>query len=225
MASHSVFSYTIVTSPYCRKETMNSILLGLTKLHIRSVNGRFIRTQILKTPNGIEQEVAIFSGDKTLFLGQCTPFKTIIIHESVLNNERLSGYVFIHELAHRKQWWSFLAIPLLFLVVLSFLLLVFAFVSLIQSFISMRPSFLVGFVRGVILSVLALTIPCAFSWVLELNADFVAIKHIGLQSFLEVRDEIRKTRKLTVSSRIINWLTHPPVEITVRVWRRLHKQE
>ena len=204
---------------------MNSILLGLTKLHIRSVNGRFVRTQTMKIPNGIEQEVAIFSGDKPIFLGQCTPFRTIIIHESVLNNERLSNYVLIHELAHRKQWWSFFAIPLSFLVILSFYFLVLAFVFLIQSLIAMNPSYLLGFMRYVIMSVLALIIPCAFSWMLELNADFVAIKHIGLEAFLEIRDELRKTRKLTLSLRIINWLTHPPVGITVRVWRWLHKQE
>lgn len=176
-------------------------------------------------PNGIEREVAIFAGDKTIFLGQCTPFRTIIIHESVLNSERLSNYVLIHEMAHRKQWWSFFAIPLFSLVIISSLFLVSAFVSLIQSLVSMNPSYLLGFMWGVIMSALALTIPCAFSWVLELNADFAAIEHIRLQAFLEIRDELRRTRKLTVSSRIINWLTHPPVGITVRLWRWLHQQE
>lgn len=204
---------------------MHPILLGLTKLHIRLINGRFVRTQTMKTPNGIEQEVAIFSCDKPIFLGQCTPFRTIIIHESVLNNERLSNYVLIHEIAHTKQWWSFFAIPLCFLVIASFFSLACAFAFLIQSLISTNPSYLLGFMWCVIISVLALIIPCAFSWMLELNADFVAIKHIGLEAFLEIRDELRKTRKLTVSSRIINRLTHPPVGITVRVWRWLHKQE
>jgi len=179
----------------------------------------------MKIPNGVEREVTIFSGDKTIFLGQCTPFRKIIIHESVLNNERLSNYVLIHEMAHTKQWWSFFAIPLCFLVIFSFFSLAWAFVFLIQSLISMNPRYLLGFMRCVIMFVLALIIPCAFSWVLELNADFVAIKHIGLQTFLEIREDLRKIRKLTVSSRIINWLTHPTAGITVRVWRWFHKQE
>lgn len=202
---------------------MNSILLGLTKFHIRFINGRFVRTQTMKIPNGAEQEVAIFSGDKTMFLGQCTPFRTIIIHESVLNNERLSNYALIHEAAHVKQWWSFFAIPLYFLVIFSILSLAWAFVSLIQSLMSMNPSYMLGFMWGVIISALSLAIPCAFSWTLELNADFVAIRYIGLQTFLEIREDLHKIRKTTVSSRIINRLTHPTVGITVRVWHWFHK--
>ncbi len=204
---------------------MNSILLGLTKFHIRSINGRFVRTQTMKISNGVEREVTIFSGDKTIFLGQCTPFRTIIIHESMLNNERLSNYVLIHEMAHTKQWWSFFAIPLCFLVIFSFFSLAWVFVSLIQSVMSINPSYLLGFMWGVIISVLAIAIPCAFSWTLELNADFVVIGYIGLQTFLEIREDLSKTRKLTVSSRVINRLTHPTAEITVRVWHWFHKQE
>ena len=180
---------------------MNSTLLKLTRSHIHLIGGKFVRTQIVKTPDGIEEEVAIFSGDKTTFLGQCTPFRTIIIHESVLNNERLSNYVFIHEMAHKKQWWSFFAIPLCFLVVFSFFYLAWAVTLL--AFVSLF----------------------VLSWIMELNADFVAIKDVGLQPFSEIKDELRKTRKLTVGSRIIKWLTHPPVGMTMRVWRWLHKQE
>jgi Zn-dependent protease with chaperone function len=202
---------------------MNSILLGLTKFHICLINGKFVRTQTMKIPDGVDREVTIFSGDKTIFLGQCTPFRTIIIHESVLNNERLSNYVLIHEAAHAKQWWSFFAIPLYFLVIFSFLSLVWAFVSLIQSLMSMNPSYLLGFMWGVIISILALAIPCAFSWVLELSADFVAIGYIGLQTFLEIEEDLRKIGKPTVSSRIINRLTHPTMGITVRVWQWFHK--
>jgi len=179
----------------------------------------------MKTPNGIEQEVAIFSGDKTIFLGQCTPFRTIIINESVLNDERLSNYVLIHEIAHKKQWWSYFGIPLLLLVIFGFLCLTWAFVFLILSLISMNPSYLLRFAWCIVSSLLAFIIPCAFSWALEMNADFAAIKHIGLQVFEEIRDDLRKTRQLPLSSRIINWLTHPPVGLTVRVWRWRHKKD
>jgi hypothetical protein len=202
MTSHSVFIYTISASPYHRKKAMNSILLRLTKLHIHLVGGKFVRTQTMKTPNGKEQEVAIFSSDKPISLGECTPFKTIIIHKSVLNNERLSNYGLIHEMAHKKQWWSFFKIPLCLLV----------FFSLIYG-------------RCVIMCVLALVILFAFSWILELNADFVVIKHIESEAFLGIRGELRKIHKPTVSSIIISRLTHPPMGVTVRIWRWLHKQE
>lgn len=204
---------------------MNCILVRLTRLHIRLIGGKFVRMQIMKTPNGIEQEVTIFSGDKTMFLGQFTPFRTIIINESVLRNERLSNYVLIHEMAHKKQWWSYLAIPLLLLVIFGFLGLTWAFVFLILSLISMNPSYLLRFAWYVVLSLLAFIVPCAFSWALEMNADFAAIKQMGLKTFEEIRDDLRKTRQLPLSSRAINWLTHPPVGLTVRIWRWRHKQE
>jgi len=205
------------------QKAMNSILLGLTKLHIRSINGKFVRTQAMKAPSGAEQEVTIFSGAKTTFLGQCTPFRAIIIHESVLENERLFDYVLIHEMAHRKQWWSFLGVPLLFLLIFGFFCLASAFIFLLQSLILMNPSYLLGFAWFVLLCLLALIIPCAFSWALEMHADFVAIKNMGLKAFEEIRDDLSKTRKLTLGSRIINRLTHPPAGFTVCVWRWFHK--
>ena len=203
---------------------MNSILLRLIKIHIFLINGRFVRTQIMKTPTDTEREVIIFSGDKTIFLGQCTPFRTIIIHESLLNNERLSNYVLIHEMAHTKQWWSVFAIPLGFLVICSLFSLAWAFASLIQLLISMNPIYLIGFMWGVIISALSLVIPCAFSWVMELNADFAAIGHIGLQAFMEIREDLRKMRKPTLSSIIIGRLTHPTIRITACVWCWFHKR-
>ena len=182
---------------------MNPILLGLTKSHIRLfTGGRFVRTQTMRTQNGKEQEVAIFSSDRPRSLGECTPFKTIVIHESALNSERLSNYVLIHEMAHKSQWWSFLKIPLCFLVLL----------GLIHD-------------RWVIMSVLTLVALFAFSWILELNADFVAIRNIGLDAFSEVRGQIRMIHKPTLAPIVISWLTHPPAGVTVRIWRWLHKQE
>lgn len=182
---------------------MNSILLRLTKLHIRLfAAGKFVRTQTMKTPNGKEQEVAIFSSAKPASLGQCTPFKTIIIHASVLNNEPLSNYVLVHEMAHKKQWWSFFKIPLCFLVLFGLI-----------------------YDRWVLMYILTLVTLFAFSWILELNADFVVIRHLGLDTFLEIRGELRKIYKPTSSSIIINYLTHPPMGVTVRIWRWLHEQE
>jgi len=180
---------------------MNSTLLRLTKLHIRlHAAGRFVSTQTMETPNGKEQEVAIFSGVRPASLGQCTPFKTIIIHESVLGNEPLSKYVLVHEMAHKKQWWSFFKIPLCLLVLL----------GLIND-------------RWVLMSVLTLVTLSAFSWILELNADFVAIRHLGLDAFLGIRGRLREICKPTSSSIIVNYLTHPPIGVTVLIWRWLHE--
>lgn len=181
---------------------MNSALLRLTKLHIcLFAGGRFVRTLTMKTPNGEDEEVAIFSSSKPTSLGQCTPFKTIVIHESALNNERLSDYAFIHEMGHKKQWWSLFKIPLCLLILL-------------------------GLINGQWVPLFALTIATlvAFSWILELNADFGVISQIGVDAFLEVRGEVRRIYKPTLSSIIVSWLTHPPVGVTIRIWRLLHRQ-
>jgi hypothetical protein len=155
----------------------------------------------MKTQNCEEQEVAIFSSGKPVSLGECTPFKTIVIHESVLNNERLSNYVFMHEMGHKKQWWSLFKVPLCFLILL-------------------------GLINGqwVIMFILTVVTLLAFSWILELNADFVVISQIGVDALLEVRGELRRIYKPTLGSIIISWLTHPPVGATVRIWRLLHRQ-
>lgn len=182
---------------------MNSILLRLTKLHICLFSGGdFVRTQTMKTPSGKEQEVAILSSARPISLGECTPFKTIIIHESVLNNERLSNYGLIHEMAHKEQWWSFFKIPLCLLLLFSLI-----------------------YDHWVAMCFLTLVTVFAFSWILELNADFVVIGQIGLDAFLEARGELRRIYKPALSSIVISWLTHPPSGVTVQVWRWLHRQE
>ena len=201
---------------------MNTILLGLTKFSIWSQNGKFIRTQIIRIPNYIEQEVAIFSGD-TWFIGQCTLFRTIIINESVLENKRLLDYVLIHEFAHTKQWWSLFSIPLGFVLIFSFYTIFVSLIFLIQAITSINATYLFGFIVWLIISIFTFVIPCLFSWILEFDAEFAAIKYMGLDTFIEIRGDLQKTRTLSLSGRIIRRLTHPTDGITVRVWHWFHK--
>jgi hypothetical protein len=201
---------------------LNKILLELTKFVIFSNNGKFVRTQNVKIPNCDEREVAVFSGD-TLFLGQCTPFGTVIINESVLNDERLSNYVLVHEFAHTGQWWFYFSIPLALLFILSIYPFLLAVIFLIQSISSMNGTYLVEFMFWLIIAIFAVGIPCLYSWVLELNAEFAVIRYLGLQSFKEIRKDLRQTRKLSIGSRIIRRLTHPSDGITVSVWLWFHE--
>jgi hypothetical protein len=178
----------------------------------------------MKTPDGAEQEVVIFSND-TFTLGQCTPFRSILINERALNDERLLNYAFIHEMAHKKQWY----LILLLYPMLSVGLVIFIFsatgvcISLILWLGSMDPAVFQNFVAYLSISLLALAIPCGFSWALEIGADFSAIKHTGLQTFLEIKAQ--SGIKPGLGKRIIFRLTHPPSRVTVCLWHRFHKQK
>jgi len=91
---------------------MNSDLkLKLIKLHLRSIMGKYVRNDKVTLPDGSAQDVTVFSGQKSLFLGQYTPLGTIAINECLLINKEVLNYVLIHEIAHSKQWWKILFAP------------------------------------------------------------------------------------------------------------------
>jgi len=202
---------------------MNSIQLKLTKSHIQRANGKYVRTESVKLPNGKNQEIVIFSNDKSLYLGQSPFFGTIIIHESVLNDERLFNYVLLHEMAHKKQWWSYLILPLLLLVLASFVSVIFALSTLIDSIINRNPNQLLTFFVELLVAGVFLVIPCAFSWAMELDAEFQAIKMIGLDSFLYIRNNLKKSSKPGKGYLVIARMTHPTTDITMRCWKWLHR--
>jgi Zn-dependent protease with chaperone function len=204
---------------------MNYVLLKLTKWHINLAKGKYVRTEMVELPNGKDQEIAIFSCDKPLYIGQCTPFRTIIIHEPVLNDKQLLNYVLLHEMGHKTQWWSIFILPLIFLVPASVFVLILAFVSLIQSMLQLNASQLLYFLGELILAGLLLLIPCAFSWAMELDAEFQAIKVIGSDSFLDIRNNLKKSPKPSKTFMVIARMTHPPTSVTIRCWKWLHKNK
>jgi hypothetical protein len=201
---------------------MNVIKSKLTKWQIHGIGGNYVRTQTIKLPNGKEREIMIFSGDKALFLGQCTMFRTIIIHESILSNKPLFDYILFHEFAHTKQWWALFIVPLIILIPVSLLLLIFSLVNLLQAIIEPNLYGLFGSLMGILISAFLFSIPCSFSWIMELNADFKAIKEIGFQSFIEIKNA-PKILKRNFYSSIIIMMTHPPTMVTVKLWHWLHK--
>jgi hypothetical protein len=203
---------------------MNKVLLQLTNLVIRSQNGKFVRTETIRISDNFEQEVAIFSGDN-VFLGQCTPFKTVVINESVLSNERIRDYVLIHEFAHTKQWWFYFSIPLAFVLLFSFFSFLLAVIYLVQSITSTNWSYIIEFMFWLSTSLISFAIPCLFSWMLEFDAEFAAINSMGLDTFIEIRRDIRQNHSPSLYGRVIRRLTHPTDRITVCVWKWFHKTQ
>ena len=202
---------------------MNAVILWLTKLQIRGINGRYVRTQSVMAPSGKQQEILVFSGENTLYSGQCTPLRTIIIHESALSDEQLFNYMITHEMGHKRQWWAALFVPLAIIALLGAItFLSAALESIIQTIATGNLGYLIFFPLGLLLAALLIAIPCAFSWSMELNADFQSIKTIGLQTYLDVINKPGK-RKRSIGQKIIIGATHPPKEVTVRAWHRFHR--
>ena len=194
---------------------MNSILLYLTKFQIGLIGGKYARTEKVKLPDGKDQEIVIFSGAKPLFSGQCTPLRKIIIHEPVLNNERRFNYIFQHEMANKRQWWSYLFIPLYFGIVI---LIIWGQVLVLKN--DNQLKFL-----PLEMIILAILMYAVFSWVLELDADMQTIKIIGLYEFLHIVNNPQQSLKNDFSSKIIVGITHPPTNITIRCWKWLHRND
>ena len=198
--------------------TVNSPAVSrLTRLYIRASGARFLRLQAIKASNGAEREVFLFSAAKPLFLGQCTVFRTIILHESLLVDSALLDCVLLHEMAHQKQWWVVFGIPLVFPAMFGLYALTSALIFAFDALISLDKILLVSSVLSLGILALALALPCAFSWILELGAEMVAIKVVGVAKYTRAREKLKAANTPTLSARIIGRLTHPPTEITLRV--------
>jgi hypothetical protein len=65
---------------------------------------------------------------------------------------------------------------------------------------SQNPNHFVAALTGLVFFAVALAIPCSFSWQLELNAEFVAIKTIGLEEYETARalEENRDSSRINV---------------------------
>lgn len=202
---------------------MNVILLWFTKRQICAINGKYIRTQNVTVLGGENQEIAVFSGENTLYTGQCTLVRTIIIHESVFEDEQRFNYIITHEIAHKKQWWGILFIPLWGVCFVgAIIFLVAALNAVIQTIKTGNLVQLIFFPLGLIIALLFIAIACAFSRFMELNADFQSIKKLGLQTYLDVMNKPSR-QKRSRSQKVIYWMTHPPKNVTIWFWQRLHK--
>ncbi len=204
----------------------DSLSLKLIKLHLLTVKGTYVRAAKIPLPDGREQEVTVFTGNRCLFLGQCTPLRTIIIHEAVFGDERLFNYVLSHEVAHKRQWWSFLNLPLALLaILLSPRLLNDGLISLGRMIAGQDWGQLSVFANGLGLGLLLIALPFAFSWVLELDAEFKAIKAIGLDTFVDLRFRVYRPVKCNLLVSAINSLTHPPAGLVTGSWKWLHRND
>jgi len=67
-----------------------------------------------------------------------------------------------------------------------------------------------------------LILPCLFSWLLELDADFKAVGVIGIQEFVRIKtQELKPNKARPIFIFVFDFLTHPPAALTIFLWKRL----
>lgn len=87
--------------------------LNLTEsLWLRPLGATFKRVEIIALTDGKEVEVIVYTGKYTGKIAQCTLFGTIIVDELTFHSPRYLDRVITHELAHKRQWYGYLAYPL-----------------------------------------------------------------------------------------------------------------
>ncbi len=204
-------------------------MLWLTKGWIRVSGGKFTGLKILELPDQTNHEVATFSHCSDRLLGQVTLFNTTIINEIVFEDPELLNYVIYHEYAHKKQWYRYALYPL-FIIFIPILptLPIFAIFILVDSVINFSLSLLISFLILVVIWL----IPFGYSWFLEFLADYQAIKKMSperVSSAIQRAHERRLNRHNKRSrldrcfESILIILTHPPLSLTLRMYRIFHK--
>ncbi len=148
------------------------------------------------------------------------------MHECTFKNMRLINNIFTHEMAHKQQWWSLFFIPLAPLALAGLFVWIVALVSLFQLLVSHNMLNVAGLLIELLFGAILIAIPCAFSWLMEIDADFHVIAAFGPEEFLDVRNNLitRRIHKSSTISRIIVRMTHPTISITMFFWKLFHRK-
>ena len=203
---------------------MNKVVLSLTKLYLRSRKARFVNLSRIKLPGNRGIEFIVYTSDNDFLLGQATVTGAIIVHEKCLGTQELLNYVVAHENAHKRSWYSYLAIPLI--IVFWFYGLFAVGTSLLYLGVMIATgdySILTLFFSMLVIGLVAITVGCSYSWFIEYKADSKAIRTLGIDVVLHAREEMERFTKVPLTWRIIARMTHPPFSCTKRIYQFFNK--
>lgn len=205
------------------KKFMNPIQIKLTKLLLWSERYKFKELMDYVLPNNQKVEIIIFKG-KSPNIGATTLFKTIIINEDLFlkYSKIIQDYVIVHELGHSR--FSNLAFVIISLVLLmAHLIKIFGFaiiIVLITTFIIPKFWIYICISLG-IWGGIFLLIGLLITWKSEMDADFYAIKLLGVDKFISCKEEIKNRHsKISIRQRIENGLSYPPDKLIFYLWNK-----
>jgi NADH:ubiquinone oxidoreductase subunit 5 (subunit L)/multisubunit Na+/H+ antiporter MnhA subunit len=196
---------------------LNKAKLLLTKLWIRG-RGKYLRIEPITLPWGETKEVIIFTDKKLSLPGQATPFGTVIMHEKVLTQPELKEHVSVHEFTHLQKWYTF---PLEAIGILSYIVsfLIITSIILYPEYLRMELAYLHinHNVVKIITAAIAALIGLITFWIAEYKADCRSIHELGPNKVLTARAKWELMYKRNLIERIISFLTHPPIKLTIRI--------
>jgi hypothetical protein len=188
---------------------MHGIQLLLTKFfYIRLFNRTYKGIVKSKLFNGNDIEIILFS-NRNLINATATFFGTIIMEESVFKGNNKFNYILTHEYAHTKQKLSLVFLIVVSLVLIRILLL------------NYRQNITLAFISFLFL----LFFIFLWSWIIEIDADYYAIKHIGKNPFLIAKyDEIQKTQQTKFFDKLTIRLTRPPYWVPIKIYEFINNK-
>ena len=200
---------------------MNAIQIKLTKLSLRLNRYKFKEIKEFVLPNNQKVEIITFEG-KHSNIGATTLFKTIIINEDLFLKypKIIQDYVIAHELGH-SRFSNLVFVIISFALLVANLLKILGFVAIISSFIisSILNYYYVFFVTLGIWGLIFFIIGLLITWKSEIDADFYAIKLLGLEKFISCKKVIKnKHSKIPIRRRIENVLSYPPDKLIFYLW-------
>lgn len=94
-------------------KVLNTVQLKLTKwLWLRPLRMSYRKVESVTLPDGEKAEVIVYAAEYTGKVAQCTLFGTIIVDEIAFRSPKYLTRVVTHESAHKRQWYGYLAFPL-----------------------------------------------------------------------------------------------------------------
>lgn len=198
--------------------------LNLTKyLWLRPLKARFKKVERIALSYGQEVEVIVYAADYTGKIAQHTPFGTIIVDELAFQSPRYLERVITHELAHKQQWYGYLAYPLaISFGLVAFCMLLAALLMFIPS-LFLNAKLVVGAIYLLLLAIPVVAIPCAYSWFIEYKAEAKTFKKLGIGTVLEIDGSLPTHPKAPLFWRIVNRMTHPSPKLVERIYRHFNR--
>jgi len=193
---------------------------------LRPFRARFKKVERITLSDGQEVEIVVYSADYTGKIAQHTLFGTIIVDEFAFQSPRYLERVITHELAHKHQWYGYLAYPLVIgFGLLAFAMLFVGMVMLLLSLFFLNSQLAATAGHLLLFAIPVLVIPCAYSWFIEYKAEAATFRKLGIEKVLDIDKDLSAHPKAPLFWRIVHIMTHPPPKLTERIYRRFNPPE
>lgn len=201
--------------------SLKRVRLFITRLHLRLLSARVLRTSIVTLPNGRAIEIIVFSSKKRAMLGLTNIIGAVAIDERCYRTPNILNFVVAHESAHQRSWYTYFIMPVIAASTgCGLFTICYAFALLLVLSLERNPTYIQVFATLFISGMVLILVACIFSLFLEYKADCKSINILGVGVVSQARKEISSLLpKLSLAWRIYGAITHPPLAFTIRVCR------